>query len=61
MLPQQQPSNQGLDNHRLTEDDFDKSTQEHRSRQQYYFDGNPVTSEDYYRTLTQKHISQKFH
>jgi len=63
MPGQQQPYNQGLDNHSSSEDNFNKSTQEHRSHNQpgqFDFDGNQVTGEEEnYSTSTQEQKSHK--
>ncbi|KAJ5111631.1 hypothetical protein N7532_002166 [Penicillium argentinense] len=65
MPNRQQPYNQGVDNHTSSEDDFSKSTQEHRSHNQpgqYGSDANQVAGErdeDNYSTSTQEHKSHK--
>lgn len=65
MPGQQQTYNQGVDNHTSSEEDFSKSTQEHRSQHQpsqYGFDNNQTTggtNEEDFSTSTQEHKSQK--
>ncbi|KAJ5683133.1 hypothetical protein N7462_006298 [Penicillium macrosclerotiorum] len=62
---QQQPFNKGVDNHTSSEENFDKSTQEHRSHHepgQYGFDANQAPGEmgeENYSSSTQEHRDHK--